>query len=137
MALTRRRSRRHRVGALQLARPITSPIGAAVGNAALGEAKFVAGMTFIEATAERTVTVTENGVQMLRLAVKPPGPVTRYSADLWLYTARGDQLPSAAAPARGTGTPASDDEGPRSNSGITPPSPYCERWQWNGIRWCR
>lgn len=92
MALARRRSARHRVGALQLAFPITSPIGAAVGTAAFAEAKFVADMSFVERTTERSVTVTENGELVLRLAVRPRGPVTRYSADQWLYMAPGDQL---------------------------------------------
>ncbi|CAI9417864.1 hypothetical protein HIDPHFAB_03125 [Nocardioides sp. T2.26MG-1] len=101
MAFSRRRSARHRLGALQLAFPITSPIGAAVGKVAFGEAKFVADMSFVEGTSERSVTVTEDGELVLRLAVMPRGPVTRYSADVWLYMAPGDELLSMAAPAKG------------------------------------
>jgi hypothetical protein len=101
IALRPRQVRRHQVGALELLLPLTSGLGAAVGIEMAGEPKLVADLAFLERRGERAVTVSEDGRRLLTLAVRPSGPVLRYTDELSLYTAADRQLRRMAMPSRG------------------------------------
>lgn len=80
------------VGGFVLHLPVTTREARDGGVAIFGLPKFVADMDFTESPTARTVTVSEDGAEVLTLTVRPGGPVVAIRALLNLYSVLDGRL---------------------------------------------
>jgi hypothetical protein len=93
------------VGGFVLHLPVTTGEADEVGRTIFGFPKFVADMDFVEEPSHRGVTVSEAGREILRLDVRPRGPVVPDHRDVLAYSVRGTELMETTIRSRGHGQP--------------------------------
>lgn len=94
------------VSGFVLSLPVTTHEAEEVGRAIFGYPKFVADMDFVEDPANRRVTVSEDGQEVLRLDVRPRGPVVPDTRDIVAYSVRDERLMRTTIRSQGHGQPA-------------------------------
>lgn len=93
------------MGGFVLHLPVTTLEADEVGRAIFGFPKFVADMDFVEDPTNRRVTVSEAGREVLRLDVRPKGPVVPDHRTVVAYSVREHQLVETTIRSTGHGQP--------------------------------
>lgn len=78
--------------------PVTNAVAAQAGRDLYGFPKFVADMDFVEAAGQRSVTLAEGGVEILRQCVRPRGRVSVTRAPAVSFTSFEGDLLEVRAP---------------------------------------
>lgn len=93
------------VGGFVLHLPVTTGEADELHRQAYGFPTFVADMDFIEDPTNRRVTVSEGGREVLRLDVRPKGPVVADTRAVVAYSVREHQLLETTIRSKGHGQP--------------------------------